>query len=207
MEYRFSKNRPEIVKSLASRLSAGCTLSIWQKESDGSRSILEKMIFHELFPDEGVFTLRTSTELPFKIDATKDVYFLLEEHDFIFKTKMAVDQKDFLTLQIPKEVRLKEFRVHERQYFTLEEKKFADVVFVEKKSKDKISVSCPVLNISEGGASILVTKESFSNIDFSADVLFKMTNAFQIAIIRNARVFSKKGLRTDEFYAIGVEFQ
>ncbi|MDD4976860.1 MAG: hypothetical protein PHY93_21075 [Bacteriovorax sp.] len=207
MEYRFSKNRPEIVKTLASRLTAECSLTVWQKKADGSRNLMEKMIFHALFPDEGVFTLKVNKENSAHIDPSKEIYFLLEEHDFIFKTKMAMDQKEFMTLQIPREVRLKEFRIHERKYFTLEEKKFVEVVFSVKNADHEITLSCPLVNISESGACIVVSKETISNIDFSADVLLKLSADFQSAVIRNARIFIKKNLNNDELYAIGVQFQ
>ena len=207
MQYRYSKQRPEIVKTLADKLTSGCLLTVWQKLPDGTRSFLQNMTFNALFPEEGVFTLRGQNNHGQKIDLNKEVYFLLEDHDFIFKTKMAVVQKGLTTLQIPREVRLREFRVHERKYFTLEEKKFVDVIFILKDSYTKMSITCPVVNISEGGACIVVSKETISNIDFSADLKLRFSSDFQIATIRNARIFLKKSLNTDDLYAIGVEFQ
>ncbi len=207
MDYRFSKNRPEIVKTLASKLSADSTLSVWQKQDDGSRSFLEKMSFHTLYPDEGVFTLKITIEQAQHIDPKKDVYFLLEEHDFIFKTKLAVDQKEYLTLQIPKEVRLKELRTNERKCFMFEDKKSVEVVFALKNNDQEISLSCPLLNISEKGASIIVSKETLSNINFAENILFKLNTDFQPAVIRNARIFIKKNLNKDELYAIGIQFK
>lgn len=207
MEYRFSKNRAEIVKTLTSKLTAGCALTVWQKQDDGSRSFLEKMSFQALYPEEGVFTLKVKTEHTCHIDPTKEIYFLLEEHDFIFKTKMAIDQKEFMTFQIPREVRLKECRTCERKYFKLDDRKFVDVVFSLKNDKYEISLTCPLVNISARGACIIVSKETISNIDFSSDILLKLTSDFQKAVIRNARIFLKKNLNNDELYAIGVEFQ
>jgi hypothetical protein len=207
MEYRFSKNRPEIIKALAGKLTGECSLTVWQKQEDGTRSLMEKMTFHALYPEEGVFTLMVTKENSKHINPKKEVYFLLEEHDFIFKTKFAVDQKEFMTLQIPREVRLKEFRIHERKYFALEEKKFVEVVFSVKSADNEITLSCPLVNLSEGGACIVVSKETISNIDFSADVLMKFTTDFQSAVIKNARIFIKKNLNNDELYAIGVQFQ
>lgn len=207
MQYRFSKNRPEIVKTLAERLTANCLLTVWQKHADGTRSFLEKMSFHELFPEEGVFTLTATEKNSVKFDPSKEVYFLLEEKDFVFKTKMAVDQKEFLTLQIPREVRLKEFRMHERTYFSLEDRKIVNVIFGAKNNSSEMTLSCPLVNISEGGACIVVTKETISNIDFSADILFQYTNDFQKAVIRNARLFLKRNLNNDELYSIGLQFK
>lgn len=206
-QYRFSKQRPEIIKVLSTKLNGESLMTVWQKQDDGSRSFLDKMPFHELFPDEGVFTLKVTKEESEHIDPKKEIYFLLEEKDFIFKTKLAIDQKEFITFQIPKEVRLKELRAHERTYFSLDDRKLVEVVFSVKNADHEISLTCPLVNISIGGACIVVSKETISNIDFSADILLKLTNDFQSAVIRNARVFVKKNLNHDELYAIGVEFQ
>jgi hypothetical protein len=103
MKYRFSTKRPEIIKTLSSKLTNECTLTVWQKLADGTRSFIEKMTFHALHPSEGVFTLKGISKDIKHIDPSKEIYFLLEGHDFIFKTKMAVEQKEFMTLQIPRE--------------------------------------------------------------------------------------------------------
>ncbi len=205
MEYRLSKNKTEIVKTLADNLTAGCSLTVWQKQSDGSRSFLQEMTFETLYADEGVFTLHENQKNFNSLDPKKEVYFLLAGHNCTFKTKMAIDQKEFLTLQIPRSVRLQELRVHERKYFQLEDKKLAEVIFVIKNSDNKISLTCPVLNFSESGVCIVVSKETISNIDFTADVLLKMSNNFQKAVILNARIFIKKNLNNDELYALGIK--
>lgn len=206
MQYRFSKNRAEIIKALADKLTDECSLTVWQKQLDGTRSFLDKMTFHALYPDEGVFTLKVTKEHSKQINPTKEIYFLLEERDFIFKTKMAVDQKGYMTLQIPKEVRLVELRAYERQYFTSKEKKFIDVIFTTKNIGNEISLSCPLVSISEGGACIVVSKETISNIDLSSDIQLKVAADFQAAVVKNARVYIKKNLKNDELYAIGVQF-
>ena len=207
MRYRFSKQRPEIVKNLEKNLKGGCSVLVWQKNIDGTRSFVQNMTFCSLFPEEGVFTLKETTEYAGPLDLNKDVYFYMEEENFIFKTKMAVVQKDIMTLQIPREIRLKEFRIHDRTYFSLDEKKSVLVIFPIKEQMNAINVSCPLINISESGACILVSKETFSKIDFSIDLTLKLTTDFQRAVIRNARLFIKKTLSHEELYAIGIEFQ
>ncbi|MGZ3809981.1 MAG: hypothetical protein ACXVCE_17995 [Bacteriovorax sp.] len=205
--FRISKNRAEIIKTLGLKLTDECMLTVWQKKDDGTRSFLDRIPFCALFAKEGVFTLKVTKEKIGQINKEKEFYFLLEEHDFIFKTKMAIDQKDHVTFQVPREVRLKEFRVFERTFFTLEERKLVDVVFSVKNDMHEISLTCPLVNISKGGACILVSKETMGLIDFRSDVLLKLTNEFQTAVIRNARVFLKKNINQDELYAIGVQFQ
>ncbi|MDO9182787.1 MAG: hypothetical protein Q7U04_10280 [Bacteriovorax sp.] len=206
MEYRFSKNRPEIIKSLESKLTEGSQITVWQKNNDGSRCLLEKVLFHTLYVDEGVFTLKMAKKDFINFEPKKPIYFLFEDHEFVFKTSIAIDQKEFMTLQIPREVRLKEFRVHERKYYTMEDKKFIEVVFVGKNSGPGITLTCPLVNVSVGGACIVVSKETISNIDFTAILKLKFSTEYQNAIIRNARVYIKKNLFNDDLYAIGVQF-
>ena len=70
-----------------------------------------------------------------------------------------------------------------------------------------MTLSCPLVNVSKGGACVVISKETISNIDFTTDIYVKFNTDFQSALIRNARVFIKKELNQDEFYALGVEFQ
>ena len=207
MEYRFSKQRPEIVKSLEQNLKIGSKLLVWQKNDDGSRRFLQNMSFCALYPEEGIFTLKVIEGNEQDVDPKKEIFFYVEEENFIFKTKMAIVQKSIMTLQIPREVRLKEFRVHERQYFTLEDKKFVDVTFSLKEEYGQIIVTCPMINISQSGTCIIISKETLAKIDFSININLKFPNEGQKAVIRNARLFMKRTLIHDELFAVGVEFQ
>jgi hypothetical protein len=207
MDYRLSKKREEIIKNLTNRLTDSSLITVWQKDEQNNRLLLEKVPFLALFPDEGTFTLKLTKKDYAHFDVAKDLYFLLDEQNFVFKTTFASVQKDFMTLQIPKEMRLKEFRAHPRTYFSIQDKKYVDVIFSGKDDFKEIVVSCPLHDISEGGACIIVSKETISNIDFSSDVLLKFATACQTAVIKNARLFIKKNLKNDEFYAIGVQFQ
>ncbi len=205
--YRFSKNRSEIIKVLSLKLNSESMLTVWQKNEDETRTFLDKMPFHALYPEAGVFTLNLTQKETEHIDPNKDIYFLLEEQDFIFKTKLAVEQKDHITFQLPREVRLKESRAHERQYFSLDDHRYAEVIFVAKDDDNGIAINCPLVNLSVGGACIIVSKETLSSINFNADIRLKLAAQFQTAIIRNARLYAKKNLNQDELYAIGVQFQ
>ena len=165
------------------------------------------MAFCKLYPEEGVFTLNAIGDNEQNVDPKRDVFFYVEEENFIFKTKMAITQKSCMTLQIPREVRLKEFRVHEREYFTLEDKKFIEVTFSLKDDFNQIKVRCSMINISRTGACFIISKETLTKIDFSINISLKFPNESHNAIIRNTRLFMKQTMIHDELFAIGVEFQ
>ena len=207
MKYRITNDKSEIINSLASRLTKVSTITVWQKQVKNSRIILDKMLFEAIYREEMVFTLKGDSENFLAFDPKKDVYFLLEGHDYIFKTKMADFQKKEMTLEMPQEVRLKEFRCCDREDFKINDHKTVEVIFSTKNSLSGMSLSCPIINISKGGACFIISKESLSNIDFSSDVLFKFSSNSQTAIVRNVRVFAPKNLKNDEQYAIGIKFQ
>jgi hypothetical protein len=116
-------------------------------------------------------------------------------------------QKNELTLEMPLEARLKEFRCYDRENFRISDHKLVDVVFSTKNSFGDMSLSCPIINISKGGACFIISKESLSNIDFASDILFKFAINKQTATVRNVRVFTQRTLMSEEQYAIGVKFQ
>ncbi len=207
MKYRITTDKREIINSLASKLTQGHAITVWQKQVKNERIIVDKMLFKAIYLAEGVFTLNGDSEILSSFDPSKDVYFLLDNHEFIFKTKMTDLQKNELTLEMPLEARLKEFRCYDRENFRISDHKLVDVVFSIKNSFGDMSLSCPIINISKGGACFIISKESLSNIDFASDILFKFAKNKQTATVRNVRVFTQRTLMSDEQYAIGVKFQ
>lgn len=205
--YRFSKDRAEIIKKLEEKFAQSNLLTIWQKNNDGSRKMIDKMHFHALIAEDGVFTIESGLDKISLFDKLKEVYFLLEEHDFVFKTKLAMDQKDLITFQIPKEIRLKELRVQDRIYYSLEDKKNVEVSFFLKKSNTQLKIACPMVNISVGGMCLVITKETLSVIDLSREVLVSDFNGERLTVVKNARVYKNKSFNQDELYAIGVQFK
>ena len=145
--YRNSKSRDEIVKKLQEKLSTECSFSLWQKDETGKRKFVEKIRFHTLFAGDGVFTVFADQKEMAVFDRERDIYFILEGHDFVFKTKVALEQKSFFTFQIPKEIQLKEHRGEPRVYFSPNERKTVEVSFFLKEIDQQHSIQCPLLNI------------------------------------------------------------
>jgi hypothetical protein len=82
----------------------------------------------------------------------------------------------------------------------------AYVIFSLKNSDDKITVSCPVLNISDTGACVVISKETISNIDLQNKIIINIGTFYYESTAKNARVYAKKRLNNDELYALGLQF-
>lgn len=217
-EYRISKSREEIVKCLEKKFEASGRFIVWQKNKNGDREFVIEATLQDFNGEDGYFALLISDEKFSKADKGGEFYFLLQGHEFVFKSKMTIDQiKGEYRFQVPKEVRLKELRIHPRLYFQQEDKISVGVVFKAKQqgnitAKDSIESQCPVLNVSLGGLCIVVSKETLSSIDLSKEIevsglsFYDNLQSEMKAVVRNARVYIKKSFSNDEYYALGLEF-
>lgn len=216
--YRISKSREEIIKLVQKKFKSENMMTIWQKDpANENRSFKCDARFYSLHPHEGIFSISINEEERKNLNPDLEVYFLLKVQDFVFKTKLAVAQpvdQSIVTFQIPYDVRLKELRVHPRVYLNSEEKRFVAASFVSKKGKsESVEVACPIYNISKSGICIIVSKETLSSIQLNEAIELEGLSFFDSmanevkAIVRNARVYTKKGISTDEYYALGLEFQ
>ncbi len=216
--YRISKSREEIIKLVQKKFKSESTMTIWQKDTDNeTRSFKCEAKFYSLHPHDGTFSIIINEEQRKKINPELEVYFLLKVQDFVFKTKLSLIQpidNSVISFQIPFDVRLKELRLHPRIYIPSEEKRFVSVSFVSKKGKEQsIAVACPIYNISKSGICIIVSKETLGSVKLSEAIELEGLSFFDSmanevkAIVKNARLYTKKGHVNDEYYALGLEFQ
>jgi len=217
-DYRVSKSRDEIVKLVKKKFETENLMTIWQKDPiSGQRFFKCDVKFYSLDQHEGTFTIAIDEKQRLSFNPDLDTYFLLEIQDFVFKTKVSVTQpisKSIINFQIPHDVRLKELRVHPRVYINSDEKRFISASFASKAGGSvSIEVACPVHNISKSGICIIISKETLSSIKLNGAIELEglgffdsLTNEMK-AIVKNARVYTLKGFSTDEYYALGLEFQ
>lgn len=215
-EYRISKSRDEIIKVVQKKFESETLMTIWQKDpKTGTRLFKCDVKFSSLQPHEGVFSVDISEDQKKNFNPHLETYFLLHVQDFVFKTKTSVShahKKATLFFQIPYDVRLEEKRLHSRTYIKSEEKRFISAKFGTKDS-GIIDVACPIYNISVSGICIIISKETLSVIKLNHEVSLEGMSFFESlphemkAIVRNARIHTKKELGSDEFYALGLEFK
>lgn len=216
--FRISKSREEIIKVLQRKFEAENLMTIWQKDLNNDERMFKCDVkFSSIDPYNGTFSVAVDEINRKTFNPTLETYFLLQVQDFVFKTKVALTQsndKHTINFQIPHDVRLKELRMHPRVYINGDEKRFVSVTFENKDGEKKpVDVACPIYNISKSGICIIVSRETLSAIklDESIDVeglsFFDSLANKMKAVVRNARVYGKKGIVSDEYYALGLEFQ
>lgn len=217
-EYRISKSRDEIIKLVQKKFETETSMTIWQKNPEtGERVFKCEAKFASLDPLNGVFTVAIDEETKTNFNPKLETYFLLQVQDFVFKTKGSVSVssgKGFLAFQIPHDVRLKELRIHPRFYIPSEEKRFVSAKFESRDDNGlSVDVACPIFNISKSGICIIVSKETLSTIKLTEAIELEGLSFFESlgnearAIVKNARVYTKKGYAKDDYYALGLEFQ
>ncbi|MBC7428709.1 MAG: hypothetical protein H7336_08875 [Bacteriovorax sp.] len=217
-EYRISKSRDEIVKLVQKKFESENMMTIWQKDpKTETRTFKCDVKFYSLNHHEGTFSIAITQEQRQNFNSKLETYFLLKVQDFVFKTKIAITQpvnKEHINFQIPHDVRLKELRIHPRIYIESEEKRFVSARFESKDGQSlTIDVACPIYNISKTGICIIVSKETLSSIKMNEPINLEGLSFFDSmanevkAIVKNARVYTKKGITTDEYYALGLEFK
>ncbi len=218
MEYRVSKSRDEIVKLVKKKFEAENVMTIWQKDPKTDKRLFKCDVkFYSLHPHDGIFSIAIDEEQRKYFNPELETYFLLKVQDFAFKTKISLSQakdKSIISFQLPFDVRLKELRIHPRVYLANDEKRLVSARFESKNQKDKnVDVTCPIYNISKSGICIIISKETLSTIKLNEEIKLEGLSFFDSlenevkAIVRNARVFTKKGITSDEYYALGLEFQ
>ncbi len=216
--YRISNNREEIIKLVQKKFNSESLMTVWQKHPiSDERLFMCEAKFYSLHPYDGTFSIIIDEEQRKLMTPELDFYFLLKVQDFVFKTRLSLSQpidQSVISFQIPTDVRLKELRLHPRVYISNEEKRYVSASFISKKSKNEIiDVSCPVYNISKSGICIIVSKETLGSVKLNEAIGLEglsffgsMTNEVK-AVVKNARVYSNKGVTSDELYALGLEFQ
>jgi hypothetical protein len=217
-EFRVSKSRDEIVKIIKQKFESENLMTIWQKDhKTGERVFKCEVQFHSLNHLDGHFSVVIGEESKKNFRHDLETYFLLKFQDFVFKTKLATTQPkngNSINFQIPYDVKLKELRIHPRVYLKTETKRYVSVTFASREQGPKsFSVTCPIYSISKTGICIIISKETLSSIKLNQEIELEGLSFFDSltnekkAIVRNARVYSKKDLSSDEFYALGLEFQ
>jgi hypothetical protein len=212
-EYRTTKKRDEIIRYLESKFDTFQTITVWQKAVDGKRSFLVEGRFKDYNVEEGYFSALFPEHEFKKADVNQAFYFLISGQDFVFKTQLFSFQvRDEYRFLFPKEVVLRENRNYKRTYFEEKDQIKINVSFLSKNTEVPFYSICRVLNISKGGLSIVISKETFLGVDLNRRVELVGLSFFEnlpntiLANVKNARIFQKPTINKSETYAIGLKF-
>jgi hypothetical protein len=205
-KYRNTKNKEEIIKYFLKRHKEQARLSTWQRMSDSERLLVPGLHLIDVFPDYGYFVVDNSHKDLKKINSALTSYFLFDDHDCAFKSKLEGSGRSTLSFRIPTEIQTIEKRNFERTQYTLQDKKFTDISLSQKLGNERLNLSSPVLNISRGGACVLITKEVMGIADLTKLVRIRYKSQLKDCAVRNFRIYEKKSITHDEYYAIGLQF-
>ena len=200
-------DQQEIIDRLKTKIRTSKKIALWQLDDSGEKIHQNNLEFEFIYEEEDVFTLKVPNSFLRRLDCDREVFVILEDQHYTFKTKIAVNQKINATFEIPKEVQIEELRAYPRKSFKLTDKMYVEVVFAGKGRKRTFSLTCPLISISQGGACIVLNRETIKSIDVQAGLLIKYASDFNKAAVKNARVFLKKTMSHDEYFALGIEFK
>jgi hypothetical protein len=213
--FRTTKARDEISKVMSSNLDLSSSFIIWQKAESGQRVFKNQTRISFIDHENGFFRITLNKETCHQADLSKEFYFLREDNNFVFKTKLSLDQvQGEIRFQIPKSANLLEMRKHPRTYFKPEEKRHAEITFFSAPGtrEPQVKVACPIINISKGGICIALDKETWKNIDLTKVIhvegvsFFEDLSAKIIGVPKHTRVIKKSHLKMDDGLALGIQF-
>ena len=205
-KYRNSKNKEEIIKYFLKRHKEQTRLSTWQKLSDDERLFIPGLQLIDIFPDYGYFVVDNSNKDLKRMNSALTSYFLFDDHDCVFKSKLEGSDRTTISFRIPIEMQTIDKRNFERVQFTFQDKKFTDISLAQKAGNERINISSPLLNVSRGGACILITKEIMGLVDLTKIVRIRYKNQLKDCVVRSFRIYEKKTFTHDEYFAIGLQF-
>jgi putative lipase involved disintegration of autophagic bodies len=209
MSIRSTKQPSEIRSVLLDALAKEKVFILWQRNEDGSMASQTNAKLLDI-SEKSVLKFSLNKDVSFEED--KDIFFAVEDSTVVFKTDDIKLAGLDLYSSLPIEAKYKERRRHERKKFKTKERRDVEIHFAaqEQLGEEEVTIISQLIDISESGACILVSKETLRKIDaektFSIRSLTDLEIRFEEAKIMNARRYKGKTLNQGEFYALGVMF-
>lgn len=201
--FRSTSNQKEIHKLLSS-ISKESQFTIWQKSTENDRTLLSGLSFSNFSIENIQFSLCIKDHDFSKFNIDQDIFFLLDNENLTFKSKVKSFKQDEVIFKIPLEIKTIEKRNEKRIEMDPNKKEYSNILFALKKTDALTSTTCPILNISLNGLSVVITKETLSIIDVYKELLVEYNAVKSKAIIKNIRVYKRRELNKDELYAVGL---
>jgi len=198
----------EIRSVLISAITENKKFVIWQRNENGEISFQVKGNLISI-SDESEMEFYIFGEVP--AFANSETFFAAEDTTVVFKANKTTISGNNIRTQIPDEAKYKERRRHDRKRFKLKDYKEVELEFKFEEFEEETQVLSKVINISESGICVLISKEILEKINakehflinaISSDLGFKN----ETGKIMNARKYKGGTLTSGEFYALGVMF-
>ena len=209
MIMRETRSNAEIQSLFEETIDNGLSLMVWQRHEDNSISfqaharlldISENGVLKYFFYDcKGEVT-------------QTEVFFASMDSTILFKTTDFKYSQNTMLLTVPMEVKRKERRTSQRVKIKVHELRYIEISIFAKNQKElnALTVNCQLIDLSDTGACLLVSKETFQKIDtelpFSIKSLTTLEIAGNKAKVMNSRKYKGPTLSQGEFYALGIMF-
>ena len=198
----------EIRSILVSSITDNKKFVIWQRSENGE--ILFQVKGHLVsISDESEMEFSITEEVP--PFTNTETFFAVEDTTVVFKASEITIEGNNIITQIPEEAKYKERRRHDRKKFKLKDYKEVELEFKFEAFVEDTQVLSKVINVSESGICVLISKETLEKINASEDFLINAISSDlgfknEKGKIMNARKYKGGTLTSGEFYAIGVMF-
>lgn len=204
-------SRPEEIRSIMKdALENNKEFMIWQR--DKNNHILFQVTARLIQVHKGdIYQFNLSKEIHVRQDLP--VFFAVVDSTLVFKTGKVQSAKNLLLLNTPDEVKYKERRKYPRKSFKYQDKKHVEVQYSPKdEGQNEIpKFQSEIVDISEGGICIVVTKEAYEKLDTTKPLSLKSLSSdiqlgSEFAQIMNSRPYKGPTLSRGNILAIGLMF-
>lgn len=206
---RETRSFTEIQSLFVETIENGLSLMVWQRRDDNSISFQAHARLLEI-SENGVLKYFL---YDCKGDVSKaEVFFASMDSTILFKTKDFEYANNTMLLTIPFEVKRKERRTSQRVKIKVHELRYIEINIFAKNQRElnALTVNCQLIDLSDTGACLLVSKETFQKIDTNLAFTIKSLTTLEIAgnkaRVMNSRKYKGPTLSQGEFYALGIMF-
>lgn len=113
---RTTNDPTDIIHRLKNKIRSSKKICLWQVDDSGEKIHQNNLEFEYIYEEEGVFTLKTSNSFLRRLESDKEVFILLDDHQYTFKTNISINQKLSATFDIPNEVQIEELRATQESH-------------------------------------------------------------------------------------------
>jgi hypothetical protein len=197
------KDKKEVMQIIHSIQSMGNGFYIWQNFEEKGRIGFD--VESEQLTLDKKFTVRGQRECSTFIEG-EDLFFFYEKQMVIFKTRVLVNNRSHLILSPPDQMQLRNTRAQKR----LNLLHTADTANISKKNRNATPTRyrLKLFDLSEGGASFILTSEQGNNINENNNIKIHGVNKTILSPYLDSTVCYKVPFKVGEknCFKIGVKF-
>ena len=206
---RHTVNTLEIISVLKELQGSKRSFTIWQRNSVKELLFQVKATLLRITED-GEMTFKVDDPLGVVIDS--EVFFAVESSLIVYKSVKIQVKEGLLFCELPDELKYKERRKSIRRRMKKREHKEIEIVFSSNKSEEgEKKIVTKLIDISEGGARFLISRETIETINLQETFHIKsladdIVINYDKGVIVSAKLHKGQTIGHGELYSVGVMF-